>query len=481
MKAILPSLVAGLSAYSLVNATATTRYVDLNSTNSVVPYTSWATAATNIQRAVNLSQNGDLILVNDGVYQEGTLNNPGTYPAANRVYVNRAVTVRSVNGPDATFIVGSTNASSRVRCVYLIDGASISGFTLTNGAVQYGAGGVESSSGSAVISNCTIVGIAGTAVQSGSVYNSIIRENRSTTFSFGVGAYQSRLSGCLIVSNYSSYRGGGAGGSSLTNCVVVGNYAGSFGGGLDNCTAINCTIVGNTAHEAGGGADGGRLTNCIVYYNSTEFVPNSAYTNLSSTLNVRNCATTPIPNGGVNCFTTPPAFVNLLAGNLRLQSNSPCINTGFNVAGLAATDKDGRPRLVATTVDIGAYEYQGSNMESYIAWLAEAGLPTQISSDTADPDGDGANSWQEWRANTIPTNAASALRMAGVVNSAMGLEISWESVATRDYWLERATNLGFAAPFETVATNITGVAGTKTYTDSTATNGGPYLYRVGVQ
>jgi hypothetical protein len=58
---------------------------------------------------------------------------------------------------------------------------------------------------------------------------------------------------------------------------------------------------------------------------------------------------------------------------------------------------------------------------------------------------------------------------------------TWQSVATRNYWLERATNLGAVSPFQTVATNIAGAVGTKTYTDTSATSGGSYFYRVGVQ
>jgi len=164
-----------------------------------------------------------------------------------------------------------------------------------------------------------------------------------------------------------------------------------------------------------------------------------------------------------------------------LQSSSPCINAGNNAGVAFTTDLDGNLRIAGGTVDIGAYEVQSPASILSYAWAHQNGLVKDGSADFTDNDGDGHNNWQEWRADTIPTNVLSVLRMVNATNGASGLNVTWQSVSSRNYWLERATNLGGAPVFQAIATNLTGVPDVMTYPDTSATNGGPYFYRVGVQ
>ena len=268
---------AGVLLASAGSALAAVHYVDMNSTNATPPYTNWATAATNIQDAVDAAVAGDEIVVTNGLYATGGRAVYGTM--TNRVAVDKPLTLRSVNGPQFTTIQGrkdagdySGNGEGAIRCVYLTNGASLSGFTLTNGATramndsatfrQSSGGGLWcESKNEVVVSNCVVTG--------------------NSAYGGGGGAYQGTLNNCTLSRNSATTSGGGAYSSTLNNCTLSLNSAyddffdsgPSYGGGAAYCTLNNCTLTGNSTVSSfnlygnyGGGAYYCYLSGCIVAF-----------------------------------------------------------------------------------------------------------------------------------------------------------------------------------------------------------------------
>jgi PKD repeat protein len=425
-------------------------YVALNCGNPTPPYQSWETAATNIQDAVDVATvPGALVLVSNGVYACGGRAVPSM--TTNRVAVTKPVTLRSVNGPLVTVVQGyqvpgTTNGDRAIRCVYLTNGAGLIGFTLSNGATRTPGDAFLETSGGGLC--CEL--------DSAPVFD------------------------CVVTGNSASYRGGGVSRAKLSNCILTGNWA-PRGGGATGATLSNCTLSGNSATNTsgpgGGGVDRCTLNNCIVYYNTGTWGPNSYGSTLSY------CCTTPDPGSGTSNITNEPLFVDRFNGNLRLQSNSPCINAGNNAYVTTTTDLDGRPRIVGGTVDIGAYEYQGPGIGEFTGWLQQYSLATDGSADLVDTDGDLMNNWQEWQAGTNPTNAASVLRLT-LLSSSPSAVVGFFSSSNRLYTLLSCTNLAASPPgpvWNPVAgqVDVPGNGGSFNMTDTNPPV--PAFYRVSVR
>jgi len=372
---------------ALASANGVTRYVNVNNPSPAAPYTSWLTAATNIQTAVAVAGFGDSVLVTNGIYQSGG----DSFNGSNRVDDLNSVPILSVNGPAVTTIVGyqvpgTTNGAAAVRCVYLREFGTLSGFTLAGGATTTGsyAGGVMAES-LCVVSNCVIIGNAG--YYAGGVYsgngpllvNCMIASNTATyEGGNGGGVYGCIISNCVVKNNYAASGGGQANGTAY-NCLFTGNGStnssgGTSGGAAYLSTLVNCTVVGNFSHGLGA-LDGCTATNSIIYYNFNGTYADCYQCQLACSCTPLGPGTSSLPP---NCLSNAPGFVDLGGGNYHLNPYSRCIDTGTNGVATNTVDLDGNPRLVGLSVDMGCYENQSpfSGLAHYVSlWSTNATAP----------------------------------------------------------------------------------------------------------
>ena len=383
-----------------LTSSADTHYVNVSNSTPIAPFTSWETATTNIQEAVDVASEGDTVLVAEGTYDTGgMIFHEGL---TNRIAITAAIRVSSVAGPTNTFIVGQGPlGDAAVRCAYVGTNAVLDGFTLTNGHTRSTGDWVTERSGggawcelSAILTNCVISGNSafarGGGAYVGTFNNCTLTGNSADD---GGGAYLGTLNDCVLTGNSAEDEGGGACGGTLNQCVLTGNTANrgggvaegalnncvladncaGFGGGVAGATLTSCRLTGNTAGVRGGGATGGtlnnctltgnsaekgggvysgRLTNCIVYFNEAineaNIDPNYAVSDL------QYCCTTPLPEKGAGNIDEDP----LLADLSHLSVNSPCIGAGTNVFA-TGTDIDGEAWLDPPS--IGCDEYISSS------------------------------------------------------------------------------------------------------------------------
>ena len=375
------------------NAWSATHYVVPPGTAGVAPaepYTSWATAGTNIIEVVNIARDNAAprtVWVTNGIY----------YPT-NQIVVVNEMQLKSVNGYTNTILNGASASTN--RCVNLNNSDGIGkeslfqGFTVTNytGIVDYFSGTVYgynakifdclitgnrvnySGLGGAyaagiyalqnvVISNCTVRGnyavrsIGGVSMGSYcQLLDSVIEGNRAGSY-YGGGVAMSGgsdilVSNCYIINNKftGSHEAGGGGitcyvyeslRNKIVSCVITGNTSTTYGGGVriyanGKGEFINCTITGNSAARNGGGAYADRwltLRNCLVAQNTAATNGGGVYLT-TSTNTVESCTIVSnyavISGGGLYLADSGSATNNIIYHNTAGVSAANFANTAGN-------------------------------------------------------------------------------------------------------------------------------------------------------
>jgi len=259
---------------------------------------------------------------------------------------------------------------------------------------QWDGGAIYVSAGSDVqINDCSFLendGFYGGAIISYAsapvLSNCTFKLNTAVVFGAGISFWNGsnlELYNCTFLDNSSGACAGIYGVSSsliMANILFVNNTNASGSGaacGLVSCTteATNVTAVDNFSPLSGGAfwVNGGDLSlyNSILWNN----LPEDIYIINAGTVNAFNSC---ISDGtvGTAVISDDPQFINYAEQNLRLEDNSPCIDTGDETLvsfPLPDFDLDGNDRIVdgdengTATIDMGVYEFIPEAATGFIA------------------------------------------------------------------------------------------------------------------
>jgi len=176
---------------------------------------------------------------------------------------------------------------------------------------------------------------------------------------------------CVFNQNVARYRGGAlanSGTMNLVNCVVANNFSDYLGGALfalSGTTKIFNTILWNNRDTANGSLPNNLERMQIEKWDGSVLISNSCVQGLSAYAG----------NGNI---LFDPLFVDAWAGNFRLQSPSPAVNTGNSAfANAASVDLAGNPRIFGgSPVDMGAYELQAATSATLTLYSAPESITT---------------------------------------------------------------------------------------------------------
>lgn len=320
---------------------------------------SWSQARRTINGGIAAARGGDHVWVAQGIYPETV-----------DVFLPMSVY--------GGFAGGETNVGQRdpVANSTVIDGEGVrtcvntqittamptlvSGFVIQNGfSTGAWAGGVNCQGSPTIIGNvvrlCTGTHGGGITNQGGAptISNNIVMGNIATAT--GGGIYLQDSIGAWVEGNVVARNrclaGSGGGISSangsvwLVNNTVAENVSDAAGsaGGIDTASPLGQALIANNivAYNSSGIMDsaGGAeqlLNNCVfgnIAYDYSGLAP------------------------GATDISVDPGFVNRAAADYHVVGASPCVDGGADAyAPTFWTDPEGRPRVLAAHVDIGAYE-----------------------------------------------------------------------------------------------------------------------------
>ncbi len=325
---------------------------------------SWADAYTDLQTALINAASGE-IWVAKGVYKptDGT-DRTATFQLKNGVALYGGFAGNEISRDERNWNTNKTVLSGDIDSNDTTDADGI--VTDVNNISGNNVFTVVTSSGTdntAILDGFVITGGLNVGGNGGGMYN----ESSSPT-----------LTHVTFSSNTATFGGGMSNNSSrptLINVIFYNNSA-TGGGGIANYntsspTLTNVTLSGNSAQQYGGGIHNENsesiLKNVIVWGNMANMggpqINNyQAQLNISYSLIQGGCPSTT----GVTCddnITSNPLFVDESNGDLRLSRYSPAIDVGDKTAVTSPTDIAGNARIYNGEVDIGAYEYDGSDLK----------------------------------------------------------------------------------------------------------------------
>lgn len=381
-----------------------------------------------IQAAIVAADDGDTVLVAAGTYVEEL------------DYLGKAITVASASGAAATILSNVNSAVSFVNDEG--PGSVLRGFTVTGNvsgrAAIHGPGAQPRIERCIIRDNRTSTALAAGVQCDGTLEDCTIEDNANGNGTGGVAGaltlvrcvlsgnigydgaaallFGGSMTDCLVLDNASAEGSGGGAVSissatpvTLLGCVLARNTKDTWSGQYSAngaalnvqpfsaaATLVNCTVVENRVPVPGSfGPDHGglhgqvTLVNCLVRDNDGEdfdaLTTTASYSNLAGGL------------AGTGNFDADPLFRDAPAGDYRLLTGSPCIDSGDPTSAL---DPDG------SRADVGALEYTHA---SVFPLLGSGSNPNLLASLT--PPAIGTN-WQATiQAALVPGPLASGIQV----------------------------------------------------------------------